>query len=169
MAFVKKIALPGSENGFSLVELVITTVIVGFFMLVVSSLLVFSYTTWFKSENSAAMNTEYRYCEIKIEQELRTANAVSYVSSGQINFTSPDGSIKSFQLSGSDIYYICTGAGSKINEKILSSVTGLNFEYANTAHNSIKVTIAYQRIINKASNKTMTESNEFIVKCRNII
>lgn len=158
------------RKAFTFVEVLVTVVILSFFVVIVGTLMIYSYTRLHKGEVEVSMYKDIRYARLRIEHELRSAKSIDNISSlpgSEIQFTTFKDRKESFRLSGNQIIFVCLNP--RIVEPIIDDITLLRFERVGSDQSSILVTISYTYIINEATRKTNTGTERFVVKCRNFL
>src|SRR3990167_1516897 len=118
------IVFPRFQNGFTLIELVFSILLMGIISVVVGSILLNGYKTLLTSENISQADWQGFIALERIVNDIhtiRSAADISTISASNLVFTDVNGNSIQFQLSGSTLL--------RNSQTLASGIQGLTFGY----------------------------------------
>lgn len=114
------------DSGFTLIEVVITIVIVGIIASMASLMLATALTKRVSGHNIATSITKGRIAFERLSKSLRHADSFSTIQNQTVTFTTQDNKTVSYQLSGSDLV---RSENNGPDRTLISGVSSLQFQY----------------------------------------
>ncbi len=156
-----------NNKGFTFIELIVVVIINSVIIFTVGIILLQSQTSWQKGFGTVELGSDYRYCRIKLEIELRKATnaAITLPARNEIRFVTITGDTETCRLNGNfiELRYASTGK----TEVLLRDVSTLQFSFIDIGQNVVRVDINQQRVTDFQTNAIITSANNFLVRCRN--
>jgi len=125
---------PRSSRGFSLIELVVVIVLMGFLAAVSANLIADTFTASYTTTNNAASGSVARYAAERITREVREmaygttgGYTISTWTSTSLSFTKQDGTVVTITSSGGTLTLRYTAIGTA--QTLATGVTSFAFAY----------------------------------------
>ena len=126
-----------NKKGMTLIELMITVIILSIFILAVGTIVITSWKFWNSGLEQVQLQRDASYAFARIEKFVHSGSGATVLGGGSGLQVTEGGTTHIFQLSG-DILQLITGGNT---EAIASGVNNVNFL---TAGDTVTVTLALQ-------------------------
>ncbi|MFC2062234.1 PilW family protein [Elusimicrobiota bacterium] len=153
------------RKGFTLAEVLVAVIIGTILSVVVGIVLIQLNNMMLKQQGVVNLQSEFRFCKMKIERELRKATDLDWISSNanSVKFYTISGGTETISLNGGNIELKIQDGATLV---LLMEVTSLQFNYPGT-NDLVETSIEQEKITNYNTGATVNIQNKFTVKLRN--
>jgi len=153
------------NNGFSLVEMMITVLISGILFFFIGQLMLTTQSSYMKASNKTAAGSDFNFVKTHMEYVIRGSTGTISVATGilTVRRISDNALIQfSFNPTSRQIIYKVTIGGSTVDQVIMSNVTIFSIVASGAGSKNLRITIQQQD-----KNGTLNTS-AFTIVCRNL-